>query len=151
MMRPLTRRTLIATTGTLVAALAFTGCTGASSAHRDYPIFEQEATAADQPPQAILDQMSEGASVDAEPEPDSARLAGTYEGVSLWLVKTVAMGNVCLIAASADGEHWVAGCGAPHNGEVMGADLGTFGWHADDVEVPSTATPISENVYVYTG
>lgn len=150
-MRPLTRRTLTATTGTLVAALALAACTGVSSAYRDYPIFEREATAADQPPQDILDQMNEVSTDDGRPEVESARLVGTYEDVSLWLVKTVAAGNVCLIAASSGEEDWVAGCGAPHNGEVMRADLGTFGWHADDVEVPSTATPISENVYVYTG
>jgi len=150
-MRPFARRTLTAAAGTLVAALTLAACTGESSVYRDYPIFEREAVAADQPPQWILDQMSEDASVDAKPEVESARLAGTYEDVSLWLVKTVAAGNVCLIAVSADEEDWVAGCGGSRNGEVMSHNLGSFGWHSDDVEVPSTATVISDNVYVYTG
>jgi hypothetical protein len=151
MMRPFTRRTLTAATGTLVAALALAACTGVSSAYRDYPIFEREATAADQPPQQILDDIAEDATDDLTPDAESARLAGTYEGVSLWLTKTLAAGNICLIAVPEADVEAVSMCGSAAGGEMSGAGIGVYGYQPQGAELQSNATAISENVYVLRG
>lgn len=149
-MRSLRRRTLTTAIGTLVAALALTACTGPNSAYAGYAIFDREATAADQPPQEILDQMSESDSDGGRPDAQTARLAGTYDGVSLWLVKAVAPGYVCLIADAHDEADWIAGCAMGFGG-VSAPGVGTFHFHPGDQELPSNGTAISDNVYVLHG
>ncbi|QPE05714.1 hypothetical protein IT882_06955 [Microbacterium schleiferi] len=146
-MRSFRRRTLATAIGTLVAALALTACTGGNDG---YAIFDREATAADQPPQEILDQMSESDPGGVRPEPETARLAGTYDGVSVWLVNTDTPGYVCLIADPQNGPEWVAGC-ALESGGVSAPGVGTFHFHPGDEELPSNGTAISENVYVLHG
>lgn len=123
----------------LVAAAAMLTACAASPGLAD---LERPATEADRLPDVPA--YTDDSERDVEIVEDSSRLVGEYDGVQLWLTRTVS-GGACLLTYPNE-QDWVSGCtdGPPL---LVSGPAGTFIVIEDGGSPPENAVPVSENVF----
>lgn len=114
------------------------GCTAFTSS---YAVLDREAEPADTLPNAVIEQDS-GDVADLS----SARFVGEHSDSSLWLLRGVDVGAVCVLAYQ-DETAWGMGCGSERGPVEMSGPAGHFTMVPDDYPTPDGATRISDNVY----
>lgn len=121
-----------------LSAVALSGCTGSATS---YAALDREAESADAVPFPVIEQDS-GDAADLA----SARFVGEHSGSSLWLLRGVDQGTVCVLAYQ-DESAWGIGCGGEGGPVEMSGPAGHFITVPDGYTTPDGATRISDNVY----
>ena len=129
------------TTGLVLAlsAAALSGCT--AFATTSYAVLDREAEPADALPDAFTEQDS-GDVADLS----SARFVGEHSGSSLWVLRGVDQGTICVLAYR-DENAGGMGCGGERGPVEMSGPAGHFVVVPDDYPAPVGAVPVSDNVY----
>ncbi|AZS48359.1 MULTISPECIES: hypothetical protein [Microbacterium] len=128
------------TTGLVLAlsAAALSGCTAFTT---DYAVLERDVEPADALPDAFIEQDSGDVA-----ELSSARFVGEHSGSSLWVLRGVDQGTVCVLAYR-DETAGIMACGGERGPVEMSGPAGHFVLVPDDYPTPDGATRISDNVY----
>lgn len=121
-----------------LTAMGLSGCTVFAPS---YGVLDREAEPADAVPDAVAEQDS-GDVADLS----SARLVGEHSGSSIWLLRGVEQGTVCVLAFPGDDE-WSMACGGEGAPVEMSGPAGHFVTVPDDYPTPDGATRVSDNVY----
>lgn len=121
-----------------LTAMGLSGCTVFAPS---YGVLDREAEPADAVPDAVAEQDS-GDVADLS----SARLVGEHSGSSIWLLRGVEQGTVCVLAFPGDDE-WGMACGGEGAPVEMSGPAGHFVTVPDDYPAPDGATRVSDNVY----
>lgn len=132
---------LVRITAGLVLALTAMGLSGCTVFAPSYGVLDREAEPADAVPDAVAEQDS-GDVADLS----SARLVGEHSGSSIWLLRGVEQGTVCVLAFPGDDE-WGMACGGEGAPVEMSGPAGHFVTVPDDYPTPDGATRVSDNVY----
>jgi hypothetical protein len=131
-------RRITAALALALTAMALSGCTAFAPS---YGVLDREAEPEDAVPDAVAEQDS-GDVADLS----SARLVGEHSGSSIWLLRGVEHGAVCVLAIPEDGE-WGMACGGEGAPVEMSGPAGHFVTVPDDYPTPDGATRVSDNVY----
>ncbi|WP_270366263.1 hypothetical protein [Microbacterium algeriense] len=123
------------------SAVALSGCTAFATS---YDVLDREAEPADMVPDSVVAEDS-GDVADLS----SARLVGEHEGTSIWLLRGVEVGAVCVLAYP-DNDLWLMACGGEQGPVELSGPAGHFVTVPDDYPTPDGATRISANVYAVT-
>ncbi|MGH3691631.1 MAG: hypothetical protein ACRDT7_15885 [Microbacterium sp.] len=107
----------------------------------NYGVLDREATSGDAVPDAVTEQDS-GDVADLS----SARWVGEHSGSSIWLLRGVDQGSICVLAFPEGGE-WGMACGGEGGPVEMSGPAGHFVTIPDDYPAPDGATRVSDNVY----
>ncbi|MFJ6532439.1 hypothetical protein [Microbacterium sp. NPDC091662] len=128
-------------TAGLVLALSVAALSGCAAFTTGYAVLDREAAPADALPDAFVEQDS-GDVADLS----SARFVGEHSGSSLWLLRGVDQGSICMLAHQDEtvGNMVCGGDGGPVE---MSGPAGHFVTVPDDYPTPDGATRISDNVY----
>lgn len=128
-------------TAALAVALTATALSGCTAFAPSYGVLERDAEPGDAVPDAVAEQDS-GDVADLS----SARLVGEHSGSSIWLLRGVEQGTVCVLAFPEDGE-WGMGCGGNGAPVEISGPAGHFVTVPDDYPTPDGGTRVSDNVY----
>lgn len=121
-----------------VAVLVLSGCAGENNG---YEIFDREATSTDALPDYFGEFMDED-----EYDLDSVRLAGSYEDLDFYMLRT-STGGVCLAVAADPPSQSGTSCGGfPGSTLTMGTPAGTFELSPAPVAEEDGWIVISENI-----
>ncbi|WP_045264631.1 hypothetical protein [Microbacterium oxydans] len=125
----------------LTLALTAVGLSGCTAFAPSYGVLDRDAEPEDALPDAVAEQDSGDAA-----DLSSARLVGEHSGTSIWLLRGVEPGTVCVLAFPEDGV-WGMGCGGNGAPVEMSGPAGHFVTVPDDYPTPDGATRVSDNVY----
>lgn len=122
---------LLSSSMSIALLVLLSGCT--IGEFHGYPIFDNEAVPADEPPAELVDQDFHGIDI------DSLRFATEYEGDRLYLAKgTAPEGGICLLVDGPDSSSASTACSA---GDWVGVE-GEHKYH-----VHPSGTPMPDDVY----
>lgn len=120
------------------SAAVLSGCTAFATG---YAVLDREAEGADALPDAFIEQDPADIA-----DLSSARYVGEHSGSSLWLLRGLDQGSVCILAYR-DETAGIMGCGSEGGPVEMSGPAGHFVTVPDDYPTPDEATRISDNVY----
>lgn len=132
---------IVRITAGLALALTAMALSGCSAFAPSYGVLDRDAEPEDAVPDTVAEQDSEDVA-----DLSSARLVGEHSGTSIWLLRGVEQGTVCVLAFPEDGV-WGMGCGGKGAPVEMSSPAGHFVTVPDDYPTPDGATRVSDNVY----
>ena len=97
-----------------------------------YAVLDQAPQPSDELPQSIVDGSD-------QIDPETARLLGEYDGVTLWLIRGVATSNMICLGAQATDDDWSVSCGSE------GGELGAGGPAGKSYKVVPDGAPVNED------